>query len=24
VVYRYRYPSGELVYEVIIAERDCN
>jgi hypothetical protein len=23
LVYRYRYPSGELVYEVIVAERDC-
>jgi hypothetical protein len=23
VVYRYRYPSGALVYEVIVAERDC-
>jgi len=23
VVHRYRYPSGELVHEVVVAERDC-
>lgn len=23
LVYRYRYPNGEPVYEVVIAERDC-
>ena len=23
VVYRYRYPSGEFAYEVVVAERDC-